>query len=94
MSCKDERTKFWKDFYPDADASIETTVLGALALARKIGDESGAGMRTFITGSLYLVRIALPVLQGSEQRFEMIEVQKERQRRLLRKETESLTSRC
>jgi len=51
----------WREYQPDAKVSVDLTVEGALSLARAV--DHGTGMHTLITGSLYLVRSALRLLE-------------------------------
>ena len=55
----------WKRLDPEAEVLIETTIEGALNLAKKIGEKSG-GMQTLVTGSLHMVGGALNILRPYE----------------------------
>lgn len=54
--------EIWKKYDPHSKVHMASTIEEALELAQGIG-EGNEGMQTFITGSLYLVGIALSLLE-------------------------------
>jgi folylpolyglutamate synthase len=54
--------EIWKRAQPDANIYFESTIQGALNVARKCGRDHNS-MQTLITGSQYLVGGALSLLQ-------------------------------
>ena len=59
---QDDYIRVWKSVYGECQTAFESSIQGALNLAKKIGDENG-GMQTLITGSLYLIGGALRLLE-------------------------------
>lgn len=66
MYSQDQRAdaEIWKTAQPDATIEFESTIQGALEVARRFGNEHG-GMQALITGSQYLVGGALSLLQDA-----------------------------
>jgi folylpolyglutamate synthase len=54
-------SELWKSLDPQTKVSKNSTIEGALKLAKRIGDQEG-GMLTLVTGSLHLVGGALNIL--------------------------------
>ena len=61
---QDEYIKVWKTVYGEGHTAFESSIEGALNLAKRIGDENG-GMQTLITGSLYVIGGALRLLDSN-----------------------------
>ena len=59
---QDDYIKVWKSVHGEGHTAFEPSIEGALNLAKQIGDENG-GMKTLITGSLYLIGGALRLLE-------------------------------
>lgn len=51
----------WKSIFPQTQTAFESTVEGALNLAKSL--DKGQGTQTLVTGSLYLVGAALRILE-------------------------------
>lgn len=51
----------WKSIFPETETAFESTVEGALNLAKSL--DQGLGTQTLVTGSLYLVGAALRILE-------------------------------
>ncbi|KAK3173247.1 hypothetical protein OEA41_006576 [Lepraria neglecta] len=62
LELQNEYIEAWKSVYGEGHAAFESSIEGALNLAKKIGEEQG-GMQTLITGSLYLIGGALRLLE-------------------------------
>ena len=68
LELHDDYIKAWKSVYGEGHTAFESSIEGALNLAKKIGDEHG-GMQTLITGSLYLIGGALRLLEPNRPRL-------------------------
>lgn len=51
----------WKCIFPETETAFESTIEGALDLARSL--DRGFGTQTLVTGSLHLVGAALRILE-------------------------------